>query len=239
MKLGIDQNQVPVEKGRYQRLVGRLMYLAHTRPDLAHALSVVSQYMQNNGEQHMSVVMRILSYLKGNPGKGILFQKNEYFRIECYTDADWAGSTVDRRSTSGYFIFVGGNLVTWRSKNHNVVARSSVEAEFRGMTRGICEILWLKFLLHDLRVKHGQPMKLFYDNKAARDIAHNPMQHDMTKHVDVDMFFIKEKLESKVIEVPSIGTEDQVEDILTKAVSSDKFSRFLDKLGMCNIYAPT
>ncbi|KAM1757598.1 hypothetical protein ACFX11_006836 [Malus domestica] len=107
------------------------------------------------------------------------------------------------------------------------------------MALGICEILWLKFLLRDLRVKHGQPMKLFCDNKAARDVAHNPMQHDKTKHVEVDRFFIKKKLESKVIEVPSIGTEDQVADILTKAVSSDKFLRFLDKLGMCNIYAPT
>ncbi|KAM2194153.1 hypothetical protein ACFX1R_028327 [Malus domestica] len=215
------------------------MYLAHTRHDLAHALSVISQYMHNPGEQHMSAVMRILSYLKGSPGKGILFRKNEHFRIECYTDADWAGSTDDRRSTSGYFTFVGGNLVTWRSKKQNVVSRSSAEAEFRGMALGICELLWLKFLLQDVGVKQGLPMKLFCDNKAARDIAHNPVQHDRTKHVEVDRFFIKEKLDSKVIEVSPIGTDDQVADILTKAVSSNKFSKFLDKLGMCNIYAPT
>ena len=82
------------------------------------------------------------------------------------------------------------------------------------MALGTCEILWLKFLLQDLGVEHGQPMKLFCDNKAARDIAHNPVQHDRTKHVEVDKFFIKEKLEGKVIEVPPIGTEDQVVDIL-------------------------
>ncbi|KAM1338504.1 hypothetical protein ACFX2H_037133 [Malus domestica] len=239
MKVGIDQNQVPVDKGRYQRLIGRLMYLAHTRLDLAHALSVISQYMHNLGEQHMSAVMRILSYLKGSPGKGILFWKNGHFRIGCYTDPDWAGSTDDKRSTSGYFTFVGGNLVTWRSKKQNVVSRSSAKAEFRGMALGICELLWLKFLLQDVGVKQGLPMKLFCDNKAARDIAHNPVQHDRTKHVEVDRFFIKEKLDSKVIEVPPIGTDDQVADILTKAVSSDKFSTFLDKLCMCNIYAPT
>jgi hypothetical protein len=239
MKLGIDRTQGSIDKGRYQRLVGRLMYLSHTRPDLAHALSVISQYMHNPGEQHMSAVMRILSYLKGSPGKGVLFRKNGHFKIECYTDADWAGSTDDRRSTSGYFTFVGGNLVTWRSKKQNVVSRSSAEAEFRGMALGICEILWLKFLLQDVGVNHSQPMKLFCDNKAARDIAHNPVQHDRTKHVEVDRFFIKEKLDNKVIEVPPIGTDDQVADILTKAVSSNKFSRFLDKLGMCDIYAPT
>ncbi|KAM2106062.1 hypothetical protein ACFX1R_016493 [Malus domestica] len=107
------------------------------------------------------------------------------------------------------------------------------------MALGICELLWLKFLLQDVGVKQGLPMKLFCDNKAARDIAHNHVQHDRTKHVEVDRFFIKEKLDSKVIEVLPIGTDDQVVDILTKAVSSNKFSRFLDKLGMCNIYAPT
>ena len=129
MKLSIDLNQVPVDKGRYKWLVGRLMYLARTRPDFAHALSVVSQYMHDPEEQHMNAVMRILSYLKGRPGKGILFKKNGHFSIEGYTDADWAGSSDDRRSTSSYFTFVGGNLVTWRSKKHGVVARSSAEAE--------------------------------------------------------------------------------------------------------------
>ena len=107
------------------------------------------------------------------------------------------------------------------------------------MALGICEILWLKQLLQDLGVKHSQPMKLFCDNKVARDIAHNLVQHDRTKHVEVDRFFIKEKLEGNIIEVTPIRTKDQIADILTKAVSSKKFSKFLDKLGMCNIYAPT
>ncbi|KAH9689179.1 retrovirus-related pol polyprotein from transposon RE1 [Citrus sinensis] len=134
----ITSDQVPVDKGRYQRLVGRLMYLSHTRLDLAYALSVVSQFMHNPGEQHMKVVMRILRYLKTNPGKGILFSKNEdYSNIEVYTDTDWVGSVSDRRSTSGYFTFVGGNLVTWRSKKQHVVARSSAEAEYRGMALGV------------------------------------------------------------------------------------------------------
>ena len=186
----------------------------------------------------MNAVMRILSYLKGSPGKEILFNKNGHFIVEGYMDADWASLSDDRCSTSGYFTFVGGNLVTWRSKKQGVIARSSAEAEYRSMALGICEILWLK-LVQDLGIKHSQLMKLFCDNKAARDIAHNPVQHDRTKHVEVDMFFIKEKLEGKITEVPPIRTEDQIADILTKAVSSEKFSKFLDKLGMCNIYPPT
>ncbi|KAL6332568.1 hypothetical protein AAG906_008988 [Vitis piasezkii] len=110
----------------------------------------------------------------------------------------------------------GGNLVTWKSKKQNVVARSSAEAEFRDMALGLCEALWLRLLLQDL------------------------VQHDCTKHVEVDRFFIKEKLDDKIVELPKIQSEDQLADILTKAVvSSQVFSKFLDELGMCDIYAPT
>ncbi|RVW20026.1 Retrovirus-related Pol polyprotein from transposon RE1 [Vitis vinifera] len=227
LKLCVEPNQVSTDKGRYQRLVGRLMYLAHTRPDLAYALSVVSQYMHNPGEQHMNAVMRILRYLKNAPGKGILFAKNvDHQSIEVYTDADWAGAVDDRRSTSGYFTFVGGNLVTWKSKKQNVVARSSAEAEFRGMALGLCEALWLRLLLQDLGYLSRQPIRLFCDNKAACDIAHNPVQHDRTKHVEVDRFFIKEKLDDKIVELPKIRSEDQLADILTKAVSSQEISGY-------------
>ena len=239
-KLCVESNQVPIDKGRYQRLVGRLMYLSHTRPDLAYALSIVSQFMHNPGEQHMNAVIRILRYLKSAPGKGVLFTKNaNYQSIEAYTDADWAGDVGDRRSTSGYFTFVGGNLVTWRSKKQNVVARSSAEAEFRGLANVLCETLWLRLLLQDLGYLSEQPIQLFCDNKAACDIAHNPVQHDRTKHVEVDRFFIKEKLDRKIVKLPKIRSEDQLADILTKAVSNRVFLKFLDKLGMWNIYAPT
>ncbi|KAH9716002.1 hypothetical protein KPL71_021292 [Citrus sinensis] len=233
------QDQVPVDKGRYQRLIGRLMYLSHTRPDLAYALSVVSQFMHNPGEQHIKAVMRILRYLKTNPGKRILFSKNEdYSNIEVYTDADWVGSVSDRRSTSGHFTFVGGNLVTWRSKKQHVVARSSAETEYRGMALGVCEGLWISFILNDLGYPSQQPIQLYCDNKAARDIAHNPVQHDRTKHVEIDRFFIKEKLDEKILELLKIRSEDQLVDILTKAISSRAFTKFLDKLGMQDIYAP-
>ncbi|KAL6323210.1 hypothetical protein AAG906_029217 [Vitis piasezkii] len=163
LKLCVEPNQVSTDKGRYQRLVRRLMYLSHTRPDLAYALSVVKVYL----------------------------------------DVDWVGAVNDRRSTSGYFTFVGGNLVTWKSKSVMSLA-SSAEAEFRGMTLGLCEALWLRLLLQDLGYLSRQPIRLFCDNKATCDIAHNPVQHDRTKHVEVDRFFIKEKLDDKIVELPKI-----------------------------------
>ncbi|KAB2632563.1 polyprotein (retrotrasposon protein) [Pyrus ussuriensis x Pyrus communis] len=218
--LCLDPNQKSVDKGRYQRLVGRLIYLAHTRPDIAYAVSVVSQFMHSPSEDHMAAVMRILAYLKSAPGKGVLYRKHGHLRIEGFTDADWAGSVGDRRSTSGYFTFVGGNLVTWRSKKQKVVSRSSAEAEFRGMAHGICELLWLRKLLEGLGFKPKETMRLYCDNKSARDIADNPVQHDRTKHVEVDRHFIKEKLERKIVSIPFVSSDEQLADVLTHAVCS-------------------
>lgn len=171
--------------------------------------------------------------------KGIMFRKGDNLDVKGYTDADWAGSIKDRRSTAGYFTFVGGNLVTWRSKKQAVVALSSAESEFRGMAKAVCELLWIRSLLEDLNIKHDSPMKLYCDNKAACDIAHNPIQHDRTKHVEIDRHFIKEKLEARIIETPHVSSQEQLADLLTKAVPSRAFHDGLNKLGMSDIYAPT
>ena len=194
-RLGEYSDQVPADKVRYQRLVGKLIYLSHTRPDIAYAVSVVSQFMHNPSEDHMGVVIRILRYLKSSPGKGLLFSKNAHLNIEGYTDADWTGNILDRKSTSGYFTFVGGNLVTWRSKKQKVVPLSRAEVEFRGMAKGLCELLWLRNLLTEVGFPLRSAMNLLCDNKAAIDISHNPIQHDCTKHVEVDRHFIKHNLE--------------------------------------------
>ena len=146
---------------------------------------------------------------------------------------------TDRRSTSGYFTFVGGNLVTWRSKKQNVVSRSSAEAEYRGMAHGVCAILWLRKLLWSLGFKQNESMKLYCDNKSAIEIVENPVQHDRTKHVEVDRHFIKEKLEKKIVSIPFVNSDEQLADILTHAVCSRRFDDSLVKLGMSNIYAPT
>lgn len=187
----------------------------------------------------MEAVIRILRYLKSSPGKGFMFSKNNHLRINGYTDADWAGNATDRRSTSGYFTFVGGNLVTWRSNKQKVVALSSAEAEFRGMAKGLCELLWLKRLLTEIGISHTSEIDLFCDNKATIAIAQNPIQHDRTKHVEVDKHFIKENLEAKVIRFPFVKSEDQLTDILTKEVSSKDFYNSLDKLRIGDLDAST
>ncbi|XP_050890660.1 secreted RxLR effector protein 161-like [Lathyrus oleraceus] len=137
-------------------------------------------------EEHLEAVYRILRYLKGNPGKGLLFKKTGERNVSIFIDADWAGSVTDKISTSGYCTYVWGNLVAWRSKKQGVVARSSVKAEFRDMSQGIYEGLWILIVLEEPKMKIELPLKLYSNNKAAINIAHNPVQHDRTKHIEID-----------------------------------------------------
>ena len=127
-----------------------MIYLSHTRPDISYVVRVVSRSMHLPQTSHMEAVMRILRYLKGTSDRGIFFGKKHHLDLIAYTDADWADDRDSRKSTSGYFTLVGGNLVTWRSKKQKVVALSSAEAEFRGVAKGITEILWLRKLLYEL-----------------------------------------------------------------------------------------
>jgi Reverse transcriptase (RNA-dependent DNA polymerase) len=239
IKLEAYTDHTPTNIERYQKLVGKLIYLSHTRPDIAYAVSVVSQFMHSPKEEHLEAVMRIIRYLKGTPGKGIVFRKNSHLQVVAYSDADWAGCVIDRRSTAGYFTFVGGNLVTWKSKKQNVVSLSSAESEFRGMVKAICELLWIRKFLTELGFEPKSEMKLFCDNKAAIDISHNPVQHDRTKYIEIDRHFIKEKLEARIISMPFVRSNEQLADVLTKPVSSKIFNESIDKLKMKDIYTST
>ena len=238
LKLDAANSETQIDKGQYQGFVGSLIYLAHTRPDISFAVSLVSQFMHSPGPQHHEAVLKILRYLKGAPGRGLLFENKGHLQVEVYTDADWAGSVTDRRSTSGYCAFVSGNLVTWRSKKQGVVARSSAKAEFRAAALGICEVLWIKRLLEDLKIQVPQPLKLYCDNKSAIAIAHNPVLHDRTKHVEIDKHFIKEKLENGQICMPYLPTSEQIADCLTKGLPKNQFEKLVCKLGLEDIFKP-
>ena len=142
---------------------------------------------------------------------------------------------MDQRSTSGYYSFVGGNLVTWRSKKHNVVARSSAEAEFRAVAHGICEIMWIIRLLEELKMTGSSPMKLYCDKIS---VAHNPVLHDRTKHVEVDKHFIKEKIDNGLVCMTYIPTEEQVANVFTKGLHKRQFDFLVGKLVMEDIFKP-
>ena len=230
--LKIVEGAESTDQEKYQRLVGKLLYLSHTRPDIAYAVGVISQFMHRPQEEHMNAALRIVRYLKGTINYGVFLKRGKDLEVDGYTDADWASNPVDRRSTGGYFTFIGGNLVTWRSKKQKVVALSSAEAEFRGIKSGLTEIMWLRRLLTEIGFSPNRKSKLFCDNKAAISISENPVQHDRTKHVEIDRHFIKEKLEGGIIEFPFVRSEEQLADILTKAVNPKSFREILAKLNI-------
>jgi len=228
-----------IDKERYQRLVEKLIYLSQTRPNIAYALRIISQFMHQPQEGHMEAAMRIVRYLKETPGSRIMFQKHGHLNIEAYIDIDWAGNPNDKRSTSGYFTLVRGNLVTWRSKKEKVVALSTAEAKFRASAKGITEVLWIKKLITEIGFPPQLPSQLKCDNNAACkrcyttiSISDNPVQHDRTKHVEVDKHFIKEKIEDSSIELPFVRSEDQLADIFTKVVKGRAFTCVLNKLSI-------
>ena len=141
VKLVPGQGELLRDPGRYRRLVGKLNYLTITRPNILFLVSVVSQFLQSPCDNHWDAVVRILHYIKGTPGQGVLYENRGHTQVIGYSDADWAGSPTDRRSTSGYCVFIGGNLISWKSKKQDVVAISNVETKYRAMALTTCEFM--------------------------------------------------------------------------------------------------
>lgn len=195
-------------------------------------MSVVNQFIHAPTTVHLDAVYRILRYLKTSPDIGLLNSRRSRLCVEGYTDADWAGCANDRRSTSCYCTFVGGNLVTWHSKKQTVMARSSTEAEFCSMAHGVYELLCLRLLLSELGFPITASMCLYCDNKAIISIAHNPVQYD----IEVNHHFIKKKLLAGLISTPFVKIEDQLADLFTKGLSRPRFHSLVRKLGVFAIY---
>ena len=186
----------------------------------------------------MQAIREILCYLKSIPEKGLLFKSGQKLEVRGYTNADYSGSLVDRKSTIGYCVFLGENLVSWRSKKQVVLARSSAKAKFRPMALGLCELLWLKIVLSDFKILGHYPMKLMCDNQSAINIVHNSVQHDYTKHVEIDSHFTKEKLGVGEICLSFVPSENQLADLLTKGLPLRRFKELVSKLRMIDIHLP-
>jgi hypothetical protein len=173
LKLSAEAGE-PIDKKRYWRLVGRLIYLSHTRPYKSFAVSVVCRYMHDLRKGHMNTVYQILRYLKSAPGKMLIYRKNEHLNIKGYCDSNWASCADDKKSTSEYCMFVRDNLISWKSKKQPVVARSTAEAEYRVMALSVAKMIWLRSILVELKMNQGTQMKSWRDNKSAIIIANNP-----------------------------------------------------------------
>jgi hypothetical protein len=220
----------------YRRLIGKLLYLTTTRPDIVFAVQQLSQFLSKPTIVHYETACRVVRYLKGSPGKGLLFPRSSTLQILGFTDADWANCIDTRRSTSGYCFFLGKSLISWRSKKQNTVSRSSTEAEYRALSFASCELQWLLFLLKDLNVTCFKPAVLYCDNHSAIHIASNPVFHERTKHLEIDCHFVRDKVQEGIFKLLPLSTKSQVADFFTKDLPPKLFSSFLSKLSMVNIY---
>ncbi|XP_026437143.1 uncharacterized protein LOC113335250 [Papaver somniferum] len=175
----------------FRRLIGRLLYLTVTRPDITYAVNYLSQFMQHPRTNHLDASHRVLHYLKGTIGHGIFLSSSSVLSLHGYTDSNWAGCPITRRSTTGYFVSIGFSPISWKSKKQPTVARSSAEAEYRSMDNLTAELQWLRYLFKDLHIPCPLPITISCDNEAAIHIAQNPVFHERTKHIEIDCYFAK------------------------------------------------
>ena len=220
----------------YQRLLGKLIYLTLTRPDISYSVSSLSQFMHKPLQSHIKLALRVLRYLKGSPGKGITFNKNDDLGLKAYVDADWAKCPSTRRSVTGYMLFFGNSLIAWKSKKQKTLATSSAEAEYRAMASVTCEVVWVLKILNELGIKNSLPAKIFCDNKAAIKIAANPVFHERTKHLEIDLHLVREKIANGVIESIWVNSQHQLADILTKGLPTAQHDFLCEQINLCDVY---
>ena len=226
------------DPARYRRLVGHLLYLTITRPDLTYSVHILSQFMHDPRQGHWEAAMRLLRYLKSCPGHGILLPVNNSLQLQAYCDSDWASCPMTRRSVTGYLLKLGPASVSWKTKKQATVSRSSSEAEYRAMANVTSEVVWTRNLLKFLGISVPS-VHLYCDNLAALHIANNPVYHERTKHIEVDCHFVRECIASGDIQPRYTPSTEQLADIFTKALGQRQFHYLLGKLGILNRHAPT
>ncbi|XP_057453144.1 secreted RxLR effector protein 161-like [Lotus japonicus] len=187
---------------------------------------------------HEAAAHRVLRYLKGSPGCGLFYPATSSTTLTAFSDSDWAGCVDTRKSITGYCVFLGSALISWKSKKQTTTSRSSCEAEYRAMAATVCEIQWLNYLLHDLEVSHSTSVSMYCDNRSVMHIAHNPSYHERTKHIELDCHIVRKKLQQGLIHLLPVSSSLQIADILTKPLAPAPFHSIYSKLGMHNIHSP-
>lgn len=224
---------------QYRRLIGKLIYLGVTRPDLSYVIHILSQFMNSPKSEHWDAALRVVRYLKQGPGQGILLRAHAPLTLTAWCDADWGACPLTRRSLTGWFIQLGGSPLSWKTMKQDVVSRSSAEAEYRAMADTVTEILWLRNLLPALGVDCTSAITLYSDSLSAIHLAANPVFHARTKQIGMDCHFIRNEIIKRVIQTKHVSTKSQLADIMTKALGRREFESFLVKMGVCNLHTPS
>jgi len=230
IKLHADSGDLLPAPDQFRSLVGKLLFLTHTRPDICFTVQHLSQYLKCPRVPHMSAAMHVLRYLKGTPSLGLFYSDVADYSVTGYSDSDWAACPDTRRSVTGFCVLLGGSLISWKSKKQPVVSLSSAEAEYRALSKVTAELSWLSRLLADLGVSVPSPISVSCDSQAAVHIANNPVFHERTKHIEVDCHYVRTLLHNGFLKLSHVSTSRQLADLLTKALSGTALSPLLSKL---------
>lgn len=232
IKIRRDEGKLLPDPRPYRALVGSLIYLTITRPDISFSVGLVSRYMQEPRKPQLETAKRILKYVNSTYDMGLLYKKGADFSLLGFTDADLGGDLDDRRSTSGYVFSCGSACVSWCSKKQDSVSLSTTEAEYKASTLAAQECTWLRRLVGDVFSPIHKPTKLLGDNQSAIKLATNPVCHARTKHIEIAHHFIREKVLDGTIEALEVRSNDNVADIFTKSLSKGPFEDLRGELGL-------
>ncbi|KAL0406178.1 UNVERIFIED_CONTAM: Retrovirus-related Pol polyprotein from transposon RE2 [Sesamum latifolium] len=230
LKLSDNYGALLVDPEKYRRLIGRLLHLGFTRPDVSHPVQQLSQFLTKPCEAHWKATVHIVRYLKGTPTTGLFLPSASSFALRAYCDADWASCTDSRCSLTGFCVFLGDALISWKTKKQSIVSRSTAEAEYRSLAATVCELKWLSYILSDLGISVPLPIQLFCDNQAVLHIMANSVER--TKHIELDCHIARDAYKDGFILPSFVCSSLQLANIFTKVLSLKHFASFLAKLGL-------
>ncbi|XP_062114522.1 uncharacterized mitochondrial protein AtMg00810-like [Humulus lupulus] len=228
LKFTDQQGDLLSDPSRYRRLVGRLLYLTLSRPDITYSIHTLSQFMATPRTEHLQAIHHLLRYLKGRPGQGLLYSSSSSLHLRGFSDSDWASCSVTRRSTTGFCIFLGDCLVSWRTKKLPTISKSSTKAKYHALAATASEITWIQYLLKDLQILSSTPAFIYCDNQSTIHIANNPTFHERTKHIELDCHFIRDKVKTCSIRLIPISSNLSTSLRIHKGIAfhHSSFSRY-------------
>ncbi|GJT85341.1 putative ribonuclease H-like domain-containing protein [Tanacetum coccineum] len=229
-----DEDGVEVDVHEYRSMIGSLMYLTASRPDIMFAVCACARFQVTPKASHLHAVKRIFRYLKHQPKLGLWYPRDSPFELEAFSDSDYAGASLDRKSTTGGCQFLGRRLISWQCKKQTIVANSTTEAEYVAAAHCCGQVLWIQNQMMDYGFNFMNT-KIYIDNESTICVVKNPVYHSRTKHIEIRHHFIRDCYEKRLIDVLKIHTDSNVADLLTKGFDVTRFNFLVVSIGMLNL----
>ena len=233
--MSLSSNSQLADATAYRQLIGSLLYLTISRPDIAFAVNLMARFMQKPYVEHLNAVKQILRYVAGIKDLALKYSKLPSFVLFGYSNSDYGGDRDDRKSTSAYVFSIGSGAISWASKKQPTVSLSTIEVEYRAMSAAAQEAIWLRHLLKEIGYEQSDPSLISSDNQSAISLAKNPIFHQRTKHVEIQAHFIREKILDGIIHLEYCPSTLNSADLFTKPLPEAQFSKLKDAIGLVKL----